>query len=50
VSTTEHNGGADTLITLNDGSTILLKGASHFPSLARISWRGRFGAAAVSKL
>jgi len=32
VSTTEHNGGADTLITPNDGSTILLKGVSHFPS------------------
>jgi len=26
---TQVNGGADTLITLNDGSTILLKGVSH---------------------
>jgi len=26
---TPQNGGADTLITLNDGSTILLKGISH---------------------
>ena len=29
---TPQNGGADTLITLNDGSTILLKGVSHIDS------------------
>ena len=29
---TQVNGGADTLITLGDGSTILLKGVSHIDS------------------
>jgi hypothetical protein len=29
---TPENGGQDTLITLNDGSTILLKGVSHIDS------------------